>query len=560
MTQINFGFYFCLFLVYSVIGDDGFCGIEPPKEGASCSGSKPIDSGSSKNIENLIIEKLVYDDFPENETEIWKKRFYQKIAFTTSYDWSIHELLDDAEDLIVNDAQKSIQKLEAILETHPDSPRANYDLVRAMQLRMTEREASGEVIPTEERQKFSLEVVERWLNLMSKYRPLAENVTQPIEEESVYVLPPGIYSSAVHQALSECEASNLTALSALVLEKAFEFNSDFTQAERYHVVLIEKYYVLENWEALETALDRAAEKFPGSTLLKFFKGLLLKHKNNKKEANKILREIQYESESASQFADEMEHIGLAFYNMGKPAKALELFREVSKTHAYLNSYQRPALPNPDLESVPVWNSEEQVTLTKHDEEFEAITSRWTEIKEEVVALSKNLTYAWKSHTKTMSYDHNLIQGSGNWSMLPLFSWGKRKPYSCSLAPKTCATFKEKFPTSAHCGIGVIKFEALLGHTRVLPHVGPTNSRLRLLLPLVVPENIDFKFRIGKDTQIPFVEGKIVVIDDSYEHEIVNNGDETVIWLAADFPHPDLPFGEDKKSKMSPYARKRFLFY
>ena len=37
------------------------------------------------------------------------KRFYSKMGFTTIYDWPIRNILDEAEDFIVNDAQVSTQ-------------------------------------------------------------------------------------------------------------------------------------------------------------------------------------------------------------------------------------------------------------------------------------------------------------------------------------------------------------------------------------------------------------------------------------------------------------------
>jgi hypothetical protein len=43
-------------------------------------------------------------------------------------------LLDESEDFIANDAKKAIEKLNAILEKYPDSPRAKLNLVRAIQV------------------------------------------------------------------------------------------------------------------------------------------------------------------------------------------------------------------------------------------------------------------------------------------------------------------------------------------------------------------------------------------------------------------------------------------
>ena len=71
-------------------------------------------------------------------------------------------------------------------------------------------------------------------------------------------------------------------------------------------------------------------------------------------------------------------------------------------------------------------------------------------------------------------------------------------------------------------------------------------------------NDSFKFRIGKDTTVPFVQGQIVVIDDSFEHEMINDSDESVIWLSVDFPHPDMAFGADKKTTLSSFAKRHFI--
>ena len=68
----------------------------------------------------------------------------------------------------------------------------------------------------------------------------------------------------------------------------------------------------------------------------------------------------------------------------------------------------------------------------------------------------------------------------------------------------------------------------------------------------------FTYRVGKDTKVPFVEGKLVVIDDSFEHEMINDSDEAVVWLAVDFPHPDSQFGADKKINLTGYAKRLFL--
>ena len=134
--------------------------------------------------------------------------------------------------------------------------------------------------------------------------------------------------------------------------------------------------------------------------------------------------------------------------------------------------------------MPLWNPEEQVSLTKHDEEFQAITEKWPEIKKDALKVASNMSDGWLTHVK-MLYEQNLIVGQGNWSTYPIIAWGKPKFLSCHKVSTTCNFIKEKFPLAAQFNHGVTKFEILFGKTRVIPHCGPVNSRLRLLLPLQV---------------------------------------------------------------------------
>ena len=97
------------------------------------------------------------------------KRFYTKISYTSKYDWPIRHLLDDAEDHIANDAQAAVDKLNAILEKYPESPRAKYDLVRAIQYRFYERERN-EKISDEQRNEHTLDLVQKFVDIISQYR------------------------------------------------------------------------------------------------------------------------------------------------------------------------------------------------------------------------------------------------------------------------------------------------------------------------------------------------------------------------------------------------------
>ena len=74
-------------------------------------------------------------------------------------------------------------------------------------------------------------------------------------------------------------------------------------------------------------------------------------------------------------------------------------------------------------------------------------------------------------------------------------------------------------------------------TSIHSHYGATNLKLRCHFPLFTPE--EAYLRVAADPR-QWVEGKMIIFDDSYEHEAANLSDtqERVI-LLIDIWHPDL---------------------
>ena len=68
------------------------------------------------------------------------------------------------------------------------------------------------------------------------------------------------------------------------------------------------------------------------------------------------------------------------------------------------------------------------------------------------------------------------------------------------------------------------------------HCGTTNRRLTLHLGVIVPEGP--LMRVGNETR-PWKEGKAVVFDDSFEHEVWHRGTEPRVVLYVSFWHPQL---------------------
>lgn len=73
-------------------------------------------------------------------------------------------------------------------------------------------------------------------------------------------------------------------------------------------------------------------------------------------------------------------------------------------------------------------------------------------------------------------------------------------------------------------------------THIEPHCAPNNLRIRCHLGLIIPEGCEI--RVGNEVRT-WQEGKCLVLDDSFEHEVWNRSGQTRVILLIDFWHPDL---------------------
>ncbi|MGH8031034.1 MAG: aspartyl/asparaginyl beta-hydroxylase domain-containing protein, partial [Luteimonas sp.] len=97
------------------------------------------------------------------------------------------------------------------------------------------------------------------------------------------------------------------------------------------------------------------------------------------------------------------------------------------------------------------------------------------------------------------------------------------------------------------------FSALAPRTRIPPHSGETNARVIVHLPLVVPDNC--LYRVGFE-QRHWEVGKVLIFDDSIEHEARNDSGELRVVLIFDVWNPLLSAGElDMVRTLSVAARE-----
>ena len=92
--------------------------------------------------------------------------------------------------------------------------------------------------------------------------------------------------------------------------------------------------------------------------------------------------------------------------------------------------------------------------------------------------------------------------------------------------------------------GSMEVSILRGGTHLKPHCGPTNHRLRIHLPLLVPTGGSHvaRIRVGGEVRA-WVEGQVLMLDDSFDHEAWNEADSARVVLLVDVWHPQLNAAE-----------------
>jgi aspartyl/asparaginyl beta-hydroxylase (cupin superfamily) len=84
------------------------------------------------------------------------------------------------------------------------------------------------------------------------------------------------------------------------------------------------------------------------------------------------------------------------------------------------------------------------------------------------------------------------------------------------------------------------FSILEPHTHIPPHHGMLNTRLICHLPLIVPDGC--RLRVGNDVRLVEA-GKMLIFDDSIEHEAWNDSDDSRIILLFEIWRPELTAAE-----------------
>jgi aspartyl/asparaginyl beta-hydroxylase (cupin superfamily) len=164
------------------------------------------------------------------------------------------------------------------------------------------------------------------------------------------------------------------------------------------------------------------------------------------------------------------------------------------------------------------------------------------IRQELIELLKDGTDDFRAYLHggaegVLRMDRNKeLVGKKDWSALFLSENGWVVPKVVERCPRTWETVL-KAPVPRISGWGpTVMFSLLKAGARISPHTGMFNTRLICHLPLIVPPNC--RFRVGNEVR-EWEEGKLLIFDDTIEHEAWNDSEEDRVVLIFDIWRPEL---------------------
>jgi ornithine lipid ester-linked acyl 2-hydroxylase len=163
-----------------------------------------------------------------------------------------------------------------------------------------------------------------------------------------------------------------------------------------------------------------------------------------------------------------------------------------------------------------------------------VEDNWTVIREEVERLLED--HAALPNFQDISKDQVGITNDDRWKTFFLYGYGFEAKLGVEMCPRTAALMRE-IP-----GMKTAMISILSPRKHILDHRGPYKGVLRYHLGLIVPADAEAcRIRVGQDIR-HWEEGRSMIFDDTFNHEVWNDTDETRVVLFVDvlrpLPEPD----------------------
>uniref|UniRef100_A0A673B1Z9 Aspartyl/asparaginyl beta-hydroxylase-like n=1 Tax=Sphaeramia orbicularis TaxID=375764 RepID=A0A673B1Z9_9TELE len=263
---------------------------------------------------------------------------------------------------------------------------------------------------------------------------------------------------------------------------------------------------------------------PNNGFAKVHYGFILKSENKIAESIPYLKEGLESGEPGTDDGRFYFHLGDALQRVGDNS-AYHWYELGHQRGHFASVWQRSLYNVEGLKAQPWWTPKE----TGYTDLVKMLERNWKTIRDEALAVMDR-------NTGQFIPEEENLREKGEWGQYTLWQQGKKVGNSCQGVPKTCSLL-EKHPEATGCKRGQIKFSVMHPGTHVWPHTGPTNCRLRMHLGLVIPKQ-GCRIRCTTETR-QWEEGKVLIFDDSFEHEVWQDADSYRLIFIVDVWHPEL---------------------
>ncbi|XP_045717424.1 aspartyl/asparaginyl beta-hydroxylase isoform X3 [Phyllostomus hastatus] len=430
-------------------------------------------------------------DDPEQKEKVKKK----KPKLLNKFDKTIKAELDAAEKLRKRGkTEEAKTAFEELIRKYPQSPRARYGKAQCED-DLAEKRRSNDVL------RKAIETYQEVAGLPDA--------------------PPDLVRLSLKRRSDRQQFLGHMRGSLVTLQKLVQLFPDDTSLKNDLGV---GYLLIGDNDNAKKVYEKVLNVTPNDGFAKVHYGFILKAQNKIAESIPYLKEGIESGDPGTDDGRFYFHLGDALQRVGS-TEAYKWYELGHKRGHFASVWQRSLYNVQGLKAQPWWTPRE----TGYMELVKSLERNWKLIRDEGVAVMD------KTKGLFLPEDENLRE-KGDWSQFTLWQQGRKNENACKGAPKTCSLL-DKFPETTGCRRGQIKYSVMHPGTHVWPHTGPTNCRLRMHLGLVIPKE-GCKIRCANETKT-WEEGKVLIFDDSFEHEVWQDATSFRLIFIVDVWHPEL---------------------
>ncbi|XP_054478490.1 aspartyl/asparaginyl beta-hydroxylase isoform X2 [Anoplopoma fimbria] len=434
-------------------------------------------------------------DGKQAEEQLKEKAKKKKPKLLNKYDKTIKAEIDAAEKLRKKGKlEEALRAFETLVQKHPQSPRALYGKAQAED-DLAEKLRSNDMLQ----------------KAVNTYRDAAE-----LPDVTSDLLRAALKRRAERQQFLGRMRGSLATLDKMVQI----FPEDIGLKNELGVA----HLLLGDNKGARRVFEEVLAVAPSNGFAKVHYGFILKSENKIAESIPYLKEGLLSGEPGTDDGRFYFHLGDALQRVGDDT-AYDWY-ELGHQRGHFASVWQRSLYNVDgLKAQPWWTAKE----TGYTDLVRTLERNWKTIREEALNVMDQ-------NTGSFVPEEENLREKGEWGQYTIWQQGKKVGNACQGVPKTCSLL-ERYSEATGCKRGQIKFSVMQPGTHVWPHTGPTNCRLRMHLGLVIPKD-GCKIRCTNQTR-EWEEGKVLIFDDSFEHEVWQDADSYRLIFIVDVWHPAL---------------------